>query len=53
MKVVLHLTNPNVNIYNIQVNRKMKIFNLKNSWIFPHAVLTIENQDYTKLNKIN
>ena len=31
----------------------MKIFTLKNSQNFSHAVLTIENQDYTKLNKIN
>jgi len=28
MKVVLHLTNPKLIIYNIQVNRKMNLFNL-------------------------
>ena len=41
MKVVLHLTNPNLNIYNIQVNRKVNLFKLSYKNLLKFGVRTV------------
>jgi len=54
MKVVLHLTNPKLNIYHIQVNRQRNLFILFNEFFFQNrAHLKLFGIHYKKASGIS